>query len=60
MQLLELFFTLSSCAKMPSHSLSGTPALTRRKSEKERKREKKRERERKSEGGREGGRERES
>ena len=61
MQLLELFFTLSSCAKMPSHSLSGTPALTRRKSETERKREKKREREREGarEGGREGERERE-
>ena len=58
--MLELFFTLSSCAKMPSHSLSGTPALTRRKSEKERKREKKRERERERarEGGREGERER--
>ena len=56
LHLLELFFPLSSCAKMPSHSLSGTPALSRRKSEKERKKEKKRERER--ERGMEGGRER--
>ena len=71
LHLLELFFTLSSCAEMPSHSLSGTPALTRRKSEKEREREKKRkeerqrdretererEREIEREGAREGGRE---